>query len=266
MIDVQTFNTLGEATQAVSSGGRYYGGGTLVMRAINYCAEDGLDRVVRVSDPSLKEIRMEGNRLLLGAGVTMSELIRNRDTEFLSNVARAVGGPAIRSAATIGGNLFAPHPYGDFATALLALDAQVVTADGSQQALDVFLTSRDHFSGIVRSVSLVVPDRGAFRFKKVSRVKPKGVSVMSIAAHLPQSAGRISNAKIAFGAMGPTPVLANGAARVLEGASLDQATADRAGAELKNDLRPHDDPIATAWYRSEVAPIHLKRLLLEGGQ
>ena len=265
MIDVQTFNTVGEATQAVSSGGRYFGGGTLVMRSINYCEGDGADRLVRVIDPALKEIRMEGNRLVLGAGVTMSELIGNRETEFLTNVARAVGGPAIRSAATIGGNLFAPHPYGDFTTALLALNCQVMTADGAQQGLDVFLAARDRFSGIVKSVSLVVPERGAFRFKKVSRVKPKGVSVMSIAAHLPQSAGRIANAKIAFGAMGPTPVLAIGAARVLEGASLDSATVERAAGELKNDLRPMDDPIATAWYRTEVAPIHLKRLLLEGG-
>ena len=82
MIDVQTFNTVGEATQAVSSGGHYFGGGTLVMRSINYCEGDGADRLVRVTDPSLKEIRMEGNRLVLGAGVTMSELTQNRDTEF----------------------------------------------------------------------------------------------------------------------------------------------------------------------------------------
>lgn len=264
MIDVQTYNTFGEATAAVSSGACYFGGGTLVMRAVNYC-EDGVERLVRVTDPSLREMRLEGNRLVLGAGVTMSELLQNRDAEFLAPVARAVGGPAVRSAATIGGNLFAPHPYGDFTTALLTLDCQVITADGAQQGLEAFLTGRDRFSGIVKSVSLTVPERGSFRFSKVTRVKPKGVSLMSIAAHLPQSAGRITNAAIAFGAMGTTPALAKGAARVLDGASLDEASAERAGQELRNDLRPVDDAIASAWYRSEVAPIHLKRLLLEGG-
>lgn len=265
MIDVQTFNTLGEATQAVSSGGCYFGGGTLVMRAVNYC-EDGVERLVRVNDPSLREMRLEGNRLVLGAGVTMSQLLQNRDAEFLTPVARAVGGPAIRSAATVGGNLFAPHPYGDFATALLTLDCQVMTADGATQGLEPFLAGRDRFNGIVKSVSLNVPDRGAFRFKKVTRVKPKGVSLMSIAVHLPNAAGRLSKAQIAFGAMGPTPVLASGAARALEGASLDAGTIERACQELRNDLRPQDDPIASAWYRAEVAPIHLKRLLLEGGR
>ena len=43
----------------------------------------------------------------------------------LAKAARAVGGPAIRNMATVGGNLFAPAPYGDFAVALLALDATV---------------------------------------------------------------------------------------------------------------------------------------------
>ena len=43
---------------------------------------------------------------------------------FLKPVAKSIGGPAIRNMATVGGNLFARYPYGDFAVALLALDAE----------------------------------------------------------------------------------------------------------------------------------------------
>jgi len=264
MITVEKLSSVGEAAQAVASGACYYGGGTLVMRSINY-AEEGYDRIVLANDPSLKEIRLEGNRLSIGAGVTMSVILNSREAEFLHSVARAVGGPAIRSAATVGGNLFAAHPYGDFATALLALDATVKTSDNSQLDLEQFLVGRSNFSGVVLSISCTVPERGAFRFKKVSRVKPKGISVMSIAAYLPQAGGRISNARIAFGAMGPTPLRAKGAEQALEGKSLDEASVSSAASAASNDLQPADDPIATGWYRREVAPVHLKRLLMDRG-
>ena len=46
---------------------------------------------------------------------------------FLAPVAESIGGPAVRNMATVGGNLFARSPYGDFAVALLALGATVVS-------------------------------------------------------------------------------------------------------------------------------------------
>jgi len=264
MITVDKLNSISEAANAVASGARYYGGGTLVMRAINY-AEEGYDRIVVANDPALKEISQEGNRVTIGAGVTMAHIATAREVEFLVIAAKAVGGPAIRSAATVGGNLFAQHPYGDFTTALLALDATVTTADNAQHSLEQFLSGRENFNGVVSSVSCQVPERGSFRFRKVSRVKPKGISVMSIAAHVPQAGGRISNARIAFGAMGPTPLRAKATEQALEGKSLDEASILSVVSAVANDLQPADDPIATAWYRREVASVHLKRLLMDRG-
>jgi CO/xanthine dehydrogenase FAD-binding subunit len=101
----------------------------------------------------------------------------------------------------------------------------------------------------------------AFRFLKVARVRPKGVSVLSIAAHLPQSAGRISGARIAYGAMGPTPLRAKAVERVLEGRSLDAATIAAAKAAALEGTQPATDAIASEWYRREVLPVHLGRLL-----
>ena len=57
----------------------------------------------------------------------MAAIARHPELEALAKAARAVGGPAIRNMATVGGNLFAPAPYGDFAVALLALDAVAET-------------------------------------------------------------------------------------------------------------------------------------------
>lgn len=258
MLEVATYSTASEAAAAMTERSRFLGGGTLVMHRVNY-GDQRFDRIIRCTDPALREIRAEGDRISIGAGATMSAILANRDLAFLAPAARLVGGPAIRNMATVGGNLMAPHPYGDFAVALLALDGVVRLAGGGEQPLEQFLSAKQ---GVVVSVSIIRPSGDAFRFKKVSRVKPKGVSVMSMAAHLNRAAGRLSNVRIAYGAMGPTPVRAHAVERVLEGASLDANGVAPALAAATEGLSPPDDPLASAWYRREVAPVHLRRLLL----
>jgi len=106
------------------------------------------------------------------------------------------------------------------------------------------------------------PPADAFRFSKVTRVHPKGVAVLSIAAQLPLASGRIAGARIAYGAMSRTPVRAKAAERALEGRSLDAAGIAPALALASDGTAPVDDPIASAWWRREILPVHLRRLLL----
>jgi CO/xanthine dehydrogenase FAD-binding subunit len=177
-----------------------------------------------------------------------------------------IGGPAVRTTATVGGNLFAPAPYGDLAVALLALDATVSVMSGYGErdiALEEFLASRDRSPGaLVLSVTCDRPSAPeAFRFRKVARVKPKGVSVLSIAASLPAVGGRVSNPRIAYGAMAPTAIRAKAAERALEGKTLDEPGVAGAVAAAEG-TSPATDAIASAWYRREVVGVHLRRLLL----
>lgn len=243
-------------------------GGTLVMREVNEGRlTDGT--LLRVTDPAWKQIQVSGSRIELGAAVTMAAVLANRELAFLHAAARAVGGPAIRNMATIGGNLFAAAPYGDFTVALLALDAQVMVLAGygSPRAvsLEEFLAGRSRGEArLVASVQFSRPVApGDFRFLKVSRVKPKGLSVLSIAAHLPGHASRIGQARVAYGAMGPVPVRARGVERVLEGKALDAAGITAARAAALEGVQPVTDAIASDWYRREVLPVHLGRLLAE---
>ena len=97
---------------------------------------------------------------------------------------------------------------------------------------------------------------------KVTRVHPKGISVLSIAAQLPLASGRVTGARIAYGAMGPTPLRAKAAERALEGRSLDAAGIAPALAVAADGTSPADDAIASAWWRREILPVHLRRLLL----
>lgn len=267
-VTVRTYASLGEAASALGSDreARFFGGGTLLMRAINE-GNPPFRTLVRTTDSSLKEIRTAGTRVSVGAGVTMAEILQNRELDFLHPVARAVGGPAVRSMATIGGNLFAETPYGDLTAALLVLNATVGVHGGyaaRELPLAELLAQRDRATpGVVERVTIERPAQpGTFRFNKVSRVRPKGISVLAIAAWLPVSGGRIQGARIAYGAMAPTPIRAPAVERALEGRSLDREGIAPALAVASEDCAPADDALTSAWYRREVLPVHLRRLLL----
>ncbi|WP_366556137.1 FAD binding domain-containing protein [Aquibaculum sediminis] len=265
-VKVESFDSLDGAARALGAarGARFLGGGTLLMRAVND-GDQSFDTLVRAVDPASRQIRSDGDGVTIGAGVTMAEVVAHRDLSFLAPVARVVGGPAVRNMATVGGNLFASSPYGDFTAALLALGARLdlVGQGGRGIEIDEFLRDRERYVGsIVRAVSVPRPrDPGAFRFAKVSRIKPKGIALMSIAAYLPQSAGRIRGARVAYGSMGPRPLRATAVERALDGQYLDAAAIEQAAAVACDGIEPRTDGLASAWYRREVAAVHLKRLL-----
>jgi len=265
-VRVETFDSLDAAASALRStrSARFFGGGTLLMRAANH-GDQSFDTLIRARDPSFRHIRSESEGVSIGAGVTMKEIIAHRDLSFLIPAAQAVGGPAVRNMATVGGNLYAISPYGDLAVALLVLGARIefVGQGGRGVEIEEFMRDRDRHQGsIVRAVVVPRPrDPSSFRFVKVSRVKPKGISLLTIATYLPQSGGRIRGARVAYGAMGPRPLRATAVERLLDGQYLDSATIERAAAAACDGIEPRTDSLASSWYRREVVGIHLKRLL-----
>jgi len=265
-ITVKTFARMDDAANALMQEreARFMAGGTLLMRAVNE-VDPSIRTIVRATDPNFRRIGLSSGRVELGAGVTMAAILAERELAYLHPAARAVGGPAVREAATVGGNLFAPSPYGDFATMLLALDATVTMAGGFGQRelpLEELLSRRERGALLVASIAFRRPAVDAIRFVKVTRVHPKGASVLSIAAQLPLSGGRVSHARIAYGAMAPSPVRAKAVERALEGRPLDATGIAPALAVAHEGTSPVDDPIASAWWRREILPVHLRRLLL----
>jgi CO/xanthine dehydrogenase FAD-binding subunit len=261
-LTLHSFATVDEAAKALATGGRYLGGGTYAVRAANE-GDLSFDRLIRTSDPAMKAIEISDRAVRLGASVTMAAVARTQELAWLAPAAKAVGGPAIRNVATIGGNLFAPAPFGDFAVALLALGASLELV-GRQIDLEEFLAVRYQTAGIVSAVSFAAPAEGAFRFLKVSRIKPKGVSVLSIAACISRDVkGRVNDARIALGCMASHPVRARMAEEALLGAELTEDGVAMAVDAVTHGVQPPSDAIASEWYRREVLPVHFRRLLLQ---
>ena len=269
-VGLQIFETLRDASTTVGRdpSARFLGGGTLLVRALNEEIAD-FSTLVRCTDRALTEIRVSGSRVRIGAGVTMARILASRELAFLHPAARSVGGPAVRAQATVGGNLFAPPPYGDLTAALLALDARVSIQSGyspRDMPLEEFLRSRGAMArSVAAGVELARP-RGerSFRFLKVSKVRPKGVSLLTIAAKLEDSAGRLSGVRVAYANMGLVPMRAAAVERALEGRRLERPVVEAAAAVAADGCAPPTDTIASAWYRREVLPVHLSRLLLGG--
>lgn len=265
-LELQTCPSATEASAALMGGGKsYLGGGTLVVRAVNE-GDIGITGYVRSTDMALKAIETSGGRARLGASVTMADIIGTADLAVLAPAAKMIGGPAIRNVATVGGNLFAASPYGDFTVALLALGATIHFAEG-EMGIDAFLAVRDGVTaerGIVTAVSFDIPATERFRFLKISRVKPKGVSVLTIAAAIGTDAGgSVTDARIALGCMADRPIRAEAAEQALVGSDLSESGIAAAVEVIGEGTTPITDPIASAWYRAEVLPVHFRRLMLD---
>ncbi|MEP9348221.1 FAD binding domain-containing protein [Xanthobacter sp. KR7-225] len=266
-VTLQTFTDLEDAGAALTApGAAYFGGGTLLVRRANE-GDVALTRYVRLTAPALRAIEVRAGMVRIGAGVTMGEIVRHPELGFLGAAARLVGGPAIRNAATVGGNLFARAPYGDFAVALLALDA-VVHLGGHKLGRDVpigtFLAERETAFAklVVTAVSFAVPAAKAFRFTKASRVRPKGLSVVTVAAVLETRDGLISFARVALGCAADRPMRALAVEAALIGRARTPEGIAPALAVALNGTAPITDAVASGWYRGAVLPVHLGRLLL----
>ena len=263
-LTLQTFPTTDAAGAALAADGasRYLGGGTLVVRSTNE-GDISFSRYVRAIDPALSAISVDDGRVTLGASVTMGRLIADERVKCLARAAHAVGGPAIRNMATVGGNLYAPAPYGDLGVALLALDA-TVEIGGNSLPLGQFLKDRDtvHARSVLKNVSFNLPAEGALRFAKTARVKPKGVSIVTIAAVIEESGGTITRARIAYGCMADRPMRATAVEAALTGKPRTAEGIADALAVATEGTEPVTDAIASAWYRAQVLPVHLGRLLL----
>ncbi len=263
-LDIVRADTVSQAAGVLArdDGARFLAGGTFLVRALT--AGDGSIRKFVLADGLGLDRIMLGETITIGSVVTMAEVAREPGLAFLAPVAESIGGPAVRNMATVGGNLFAWSPYGDFAVALIALGAAVVSEGMDGEAvgdLEAFLADGPKRGRIVRSVRFAAPAVGAFRYLKVTRKHPHGASVLSIAALLPVSGGKVSGARVAYGAMAARPMRATAVEAALEGKALDGAAINAAVNVAAEGTAPEDDPQASAWYRKEVLPVHLRRLL-----
>ena len=247
-------------------------GGTDLMVAINRKLLSP-QVVISIGSSGLDYIRAEGDKLVIGATTSHSGIVRSalvwEKAPLLAEATKHIGSPAIRNMGTVGGNLVNASPAADTGTALLALGARLklVSANGERDvAVEEFFTGPGETvlesSELLQEV--VIPSQNAdskWAWYKLGKRKADICSVISVAIALQMDGGICSRARIALGAVAPTPLLAKRAGGLLEGKQLDGVLIEKAAKAASEETAPIDDVRATAWYRRRVSETLVKRLL-----
>jgi CO/xanthine dehydrogenase FAD-binding subunit len=271
-----------DAARAVAAlaadGGRIMAGGTVVMPLVNSGTLPETE-LISLRGAGLDGIEVVGGvggvggveRVArIGAATTFSAVEDHVELAFLRPALRTIGSPTIRNLASVGGNLFVERPYGDFAVCLLALDARCEVAGpgpgpGKTRHATVaeVLASGIADGEVLSAVSVELPDPATWYYHKAMRRRLNSASIVTVAAVVAtDESGVVASARIALGGVAPRPIRAVSAERVLLGRPLERAVLDEAGAAARLDIEPADDAYASAWYRTRVLPVHLRRAFL----
>ena len=264
--------TLASALDALNeygATGAPFAGGTWIMRSPIRHEQMKAHYVAIGKIAELTTVRIGNDAVEIGAGVTHAALAAALTglPEFavLASAAGRSANPAIRSMATIGGNLStSDFAAADCVPALLCLDAEVELAgrDGTERAsVADFLKGRSSLAP-GRLVTRIILPRGE-RQSAHARLPLRSagdypVAIVSLAVNV-DAAGRVGSARIAVGSVEPVARRWERLAAALVGRPLDAAEAARAAAELVDEFVGRDGVDAPAWYRVSVLPGLVRR-------
>jgi len=247
-------------------------GGTIAMPLINEGVSSP-ETVMGLRQAGLDKIEKTNGSLFLGAGTTLTHIMAQDHSPLLAEASHNVGGWAIRNMGTVGGNLFAPPPAGDFAVALLALDAMVKIASkkGSRdlplsEFFTGFMTNSLEPGELVTGFEIPNP-KGETAYLKFGRKHANTPAVVTVAALVVMHADKVSDARIALNAVASHPIRAYQAEKTLVGSSLDEAAISAAAEAAAKECEPFTDAIASEWYRRKMVPVYVRRTLekISGG-
>lgn len=241
-------------------------GGTVAMPLINEGVSTP-EKVMGLNRAGLSYIEKSNGNLAIGAMTNLSSLLDLESIPMLSEAARNTGAWATRNLGTIGGNLFVPPPAGDVAVALLALDARVKVANSTGERT---LPLVEFFTGFMNNsmnsdellAEIIVPiPRGKTAYIKHGRKMANTPAVVTVAAHVTSEDSLISEARITLGAVGPHPIRAERAERIVVGSSLDPDVIKKAAAAAADECEPFTDAVASEWYRRKMVKVIVLRAL-----
>jgi aerobic carbon-monoxide dehydrogenase medium subunit len=220
--------------------------------------------------PGLDTLAEEDGGLRIGALVRTkacerSELLGGR-WGTLGAAAPLISDPIIRNLGTVCGSLAHADPQGDWGSALLAMNAEVVARgpDGTRTIPlgelfeGPFMTSLEP-TEIITEVR--VPDPGpnaAGTYLKLER-KVGDFATVGVAVHLSMDDGKVGRAGIALTAVGPTNLRATAGEEALAGAELTDAAIREAARLAAEAARPYSDTRGTADYKRNVVRVFTER-------
>ncbi|MBU1652486.1 FAD binding domain-containing protein, partial [bacterium] len=216
----------------------------------------------------------EPGEISIGAMTTITDLCQSRiireKLTALAQGADNLGSPLVRNRGTIGGNICNARPAADTFIPAVALGAKLELR--SQRGLRLIpaqdfavgpgKTVREEDEILTKIIFPVSADRTGSSCIKLANRKALEIAVVSAASLLTLDIkGKISSARIALGAVAPTPILTPKAAAFLSGKDPSDANFLKAGEIAVSECHPISDHRGSLDYRREMVSVLVSRSL-----
>ncbi|MFQ5660656.1 MAG: FAD binding domain-containing protein [Gammaproteobacteria bacterium] len=225
--------------------------------------------------PELNRICLDEQGLTLGAAVSCRRIYEEQPVATaypaLVDCTTLIGGIQIQGRATVGGNLCNAAPSADTIPALIVLGAvaQIRGADGERRvAVEDFCTAPG--KSVLKQEELLVSIKlpalqkhSGARFLRFIPRNEMDIAIANAAASvvLNDSGDQFISARIAIGAVAPTPLLVKEAGDFLAGQPVSDAVIHRAAMIARDAARPINDMRGTTEQRRHLVEVLTARAL-----
>jgi aerobic carbon-monoxide dehydrogenase medium subunit len=212
----------------------------------------------------LSKIRLDGNRLSIGAMVRHAALGKNelihRHCPMLAHAAETIGHYAIRQRGTLGGSLAHADPAAQLPLAALVLDAEIEIWSASRKRT---VPAREFFVSIFTTV--IHPDelivavhvpatspRDGWGFRLFNR-RAGDFAIVSVAATLRRADdGTIQRLRLAIGGIGPIPIRVETLVAAEMASQLSTAWSATIAAKVSDAVEIEDNERTPVNFRREL--------------
>ncbi len=230
--------------------------------------------VIDLKGLGLDTIEMANDKLIIGATAAFTEIeefiLKYSLFPALAEAIYVTASRQIKNRASLGGNLCNASPSADGAPPLLVYGGTAVITGPSQAQRKVAV--EDFFTGpgktvleegeLLTSIEIpFAPRKSGGAFLKFSRTAVD-LAAVSVASYLCiDDDGTVRDAKIALGAVAPTPVRAKKAESILSGNTFSEAAVAGAARAAVEECSPITDIRATEAYRKKLVAIYVEKTL-----
>src|SRR5690625_1049477 len=149
--------------------GLFLAGGQTILQTLRQRLAQPSDLIDLGALPELRDIRREGEQLIIGAMTRHAEVAASDEVRqsipALAVLADGIGDAQVRNMGTLGGSIANNDPAADYPTAVLGLNATVVTTEREIAADDFFTGMFDtalNPGELIREVRFPVPHRAGY--------------------------------------------------------------------------------------------------------
>ncbi|HEY9870108.1 MAG TPA: FAD binding domain-containing protein [Candidatus Obscuribacterales bacterium] len=231
-----------------------------------YCNKKGFDppAVMSLSNvPGLSQLAVEDGVLVVGAKTSLA-LLEQLSKDLIPELYQILwtfGGPGIKHAGTLAGNIANGSPIADTLPFLFVMDAEVeVKSVSGQRTIKVRSLYKGYKSldikpeEIITRVLIPLPtERQTLKLYKVSRRKNLDISAFTAALLLTRSGSTIESVRIAYGGVAPLVLSLPQTEAFLAGKEHSLETFQAAGEVARREISPISDVRGSADFRYQLA-------------